>query len=221
MGNKYGYLPIPKDLYFNVLQLEVNPTERRILQYIIGKLYEWPETRKGNTIELSCRYIDKAIGISYGQVARALKNLEIKGFIARKISHFKNTGSLISLKLSNLNVCESFIEQKLYNLLNRSFEDNNLNKRFTITPQYPVPKTPYRVDLFIRDDKTRKPVCIIECDGHEFHEKTKEQVQEDKKRDRILAKKGYIVLRFTGSEIINDVNNCVSEIVNFVKGDIL
>lgn len=52
----------------------------------------------------------------------------------------------------------------------------------------------------------------IECDGHNFHEKTKEQAQRDKARDRYFASKNIVVLRFTGSEIYKDVDKCVEEI---------
>lgn len=45
---------------------------------------------------------------------------------------------------------------------------------------------------------------VIECDGHDFHEKTKQQAAKDKERDRFFAKEGYTVLRYTGSEIFND-----------------
>jgi len=45
---------------------------------------------------------------------------------------------------------------------------------------------------------------VIECDGHDFHEKTKEQARKDKKRDRDLITNGYMVMRFTGSEIYNN-----------------
>jgi len=41
----------------------------------------------------------------------------------------------------------------------------------------------------------------VECDGHEFHEKTKEQAQRDKARDRAIQRAGWVVLRYTGSEI--------------------
>ena len=52
----------------------------------------------------------------------------------------------------------------------------------------------------------------IECDGHNFHEKTKEQAKHDKERDRYLTKKGYKILRFTGSEIYNDFDRIEKEI---------
>ncbi|MDQ3254286.1 MAG: endonuclease domain-containing protein [Acidobacteriota bacterium] len=52
---------------------------------------------------------------------------------------------------------------------------------------------------------------IVECDGHDFHEKRKEQAAKDKRRDRILQSLGYRVFRFTGSEIHNDAIACAIE----------
>jgi len=63
---------------------------------------------------------------------------------------------------------------------------------------------------------------IIECDGHDFHEKTKEQAQHDKERDRLLQKAGYTILHFTGSEIWADPQKCGQQIydiiINSIKG---
>ncbi|MGI8388044.1 endonuclease domain-containing protein [Brucella anthropi] len=45
---------------------------------------------------------------------------------------------------------------------------------------------------------------VIECDGHDFHERTKEQATKDRSRDRELSSLGYDVFRFTGSELWRD-----------------
>jgi very-short-patch-repair endonuclease len=72
-----------------------------------------------------------------------------------------------------------------------------------LTTQLVVGK--YRLDfaLYVRGD-----LYDIELDGHEFHERTKEQAQRDKSRDRELTSSGWRVLRFTGSEIHRDVKKC-------------
>ncbi|MBD1223262.1 endonuclease domain-containing protein [Virgibacillus halodenitrificans] len=57
----------------------------------------------------------------------------------------------------------------------------------------------------------------IECDGHDFHEKTKEQVTRDKSRDRDLTKLGYTVIRFSGSEIWKDPSRCVREVGSIIN----
>lgn len=45
--------------------------------------------------------------------------------------------------------------------------------------------------------------AVVECDGHEFHEKTKFQAARDKARDRALVRQGFRVFRLSGSEIWN------------------
>jgi very-short-patch-repair endonuclease len=54
---------------------------------------------------------------------------------------------------------------------------------------------------------------IVECDGHEYHERTKEQARRDKQRDRALQSLGFIVFHYTGSEIWEDVFKCAQEVM--------
>lgn len=61
---------------------------------------------------------------------------------------------------------------------------------------------------------------IIECDGHEFHEKTKEQAKYDKQRERYFIKCGYRVLRYSGSEIYNDFHKIIDELVELFLVDL-
>lgn len=75
----------------------------------------------------------------------------------------------------------------------------------------------YRADILIHDAtmpfELREPGWIIvECDGHEYHERTKEQARRDKRRDRFFTAKGFKVLRFTGSEIWADPDACAEEV---------
>ena len=76
----------------------------------------------------------------------------------------------------------------------------------------------YRVDFLIFDcscpfEIADPTIIVVECDGHDFHEKTKEQAARDKKRDRFFQGLGFKVLRFTGSEIWADAHACVEEII--------
>lgn len=82
-----------------------------------------------------------------------------------------------------------------------------------------APVGPYRADILIHDasqplDAHKPRWMVVECDGHAFHEKTKEQARRDKKRDRFFQSKGYKVLRFTGSEIWADPEACADEIID-------
>lgn len=80
-------------------------------------------------------------------------------------------------------------------------------KRHTaaLIPQYEI--VPYRVDFAVPEI-----ALAIEIDGHEFH-KDREQRTRDAKRDRYLQRKGWTVMRFTGSEIYRDVEECVNEVL--------
>ena len=57
---------------------------------------------------------------------------------------------------------------------------------------------------------------ILEVDGHEFHEKTKEQAIRDKSRDRFITRKGFPIFRFTGSEIFNQPHQIAKEIEDYI-----
>lgn len=72
----------------------------------------------------------------------------------------------------------------------------------------------YRVDFAVIGYGVK---IVVEVDGHDFHERTKEQAQRDKKRDRDLQAEGWSVLRFTGSEIYADADRCAREIMAMVK----
>lgn len=53
---------------------------------------------------------------------------------------------------------------------------------------------------------------IVELDGHDFHERTPEQAQKDKSRDRDLQRLGWHVLRFTGREVLRGPDECTREV---------
>lgn len=75
----------------------------------------------------------------------------------------------------------------------------------------------YRVDFLLTlrcpHQGASAAKLAIECDGHDFHEKTKAQAAHDKKRDRFFASVGLPVLRFTGSEIHKNAAGCVGEAI--------
>jgi len=70
----------------------------------------------------------------------------------------------------------------------------------------------YRIDFAFEKQK-----LAVELDGHEYH-KTKEQRTRDSKRDRKLTSLGWSVIRFTGSEIHENVIQCRDEIRQMLDG---
>jgi very-short-patch-repair endonuclease len=128
---------------------------------------------------------------------------------------------LAEVLLKPLNQCESPIEQIFaYHLCKYFYVINDLSDfqdiKIELNAQEPIEinKQKYRVDFLLIFNEGK---IVIECDGHDYHEKTKQQAQRDKSRDRNLQKEGYIVLRFTGSEIYKDPIGCVNEVVEVCR----
>jgi very-short-patch-repair endonuclease len=72
----------------------------------------------------------------------------------------------------------------------------------------------YRVDFLIvaRGYRCSLDATVVECDGHEFHERTKAQAARDRRRDRRLTAAGYRVMRFTGAKIHWAAEGCADEV---------
>lgn len=80
-------------------------------------------------------------------------------------------------------------------------------RRFSVSMQVSV--VGHRVDFLVARNGTR---AVVECDGHDYHERTKEQAKRDRSADRAYQKAGYAVLRFTGSEIYRNAEGCAVEV---------
>lgn len=85
--------------------------------------------------------------------------------------------------------------------------------KVTITAQKNIGSR--RVDFCVEQEGYAR--IVVECDGHDFHEKTKEQASADKRRDRELTLAGYTVLRFTGSEIYRDPFACSFDVYEILQ----
>ena len=139
----------------------------------------------------------------------------VKRYISNKALSYMNN------LMSEVDTCESPIEYLLGIAMNVLFPKSihYLVDDYFINPQENIEcgTKRYRVDFLIvirRDGQIHS--FVVECDGHDFHEKTKEQAKKDKKRDRDLLLKGYPVIRFTGSEIFENPDNCAREVVNLI-----
>ena len=94
--------------------------------------------------------------------------------------------------------------------------DGNRADSFACAPQVQI--GPYRTDFcFIADCVYGEFLLVaVECDGHEFHERTKEQAAHDRSRDRAMTRAGIHVMRFTGSEIHRDAEGCFQEVYDYL-----
>ena len=119
----------------------------------------------------------------------------------------------------NTNTISSPIEQIF--LLEWKFAGLDKKLNVHLAPHEPVTTEvgSYEVDfLIVPADPTLEKVKIaIELDGHEFHEKTQQQVRKDKVRERAIVQQGVTVLRFSGSEVVRNGRGCVEEVEKFLQ----
>ena len=91
-----------------------------------------------------------------------------------------------------------------------------INKDNTVS-HFPEPVDPENIltipDFYLESDN--KKICIY-TDGHTYHERTEYQAVRDRSIDRELQNLGYVVLRFTTSEI----RNGLSKVIKVIKKSI-
>lgn len=76
----------------------------------------------------------------------------------------------------------------------------------------------YKPDFIITSltDECFGEFFTVEIDGYEWHEKTKEQAANDRKKDRAYLKNNYTPIRFLGTEVYHDPLYCVKETLDIV-----
>lgn len=79
------------------------------------------------------------------------------------------------------------------------------SRELDIQPQYPLLR--YRYDFAVFKRGATRPTVLVECDGAAWHH-TKEQLANDKAKDRAARQAGTHVVRLTGKEIFRDPRAC-------------
>lgn len=107
--------------------------------------------------------------------------------------------------------CPAAIEAG-YEVANRSAAKQGV---IHVIPQKPLDNR--RVDFLISYPFFGEMIeIVVECDGHDHHDITKAQARRDRKRDRDLQALGFMVLRFTGSELYGEPSKCAAEVLDAI-----
>lgn len=75
----------------------------------------------------------------------------------------------------------------------------------------------FRLDVAIVSATNESVRVAVEVDGFAYHDRTPEQAERDKQRDRALTRAGWRVLRFSAAEVLRNPKACAIEIVVTVK----
>lgn len=123
--------------------------------------------------------------------------------------HFITTAFERFIRAQELNdvFLESPIEERFWEALKS--EDIDAERQFII--DYPENKQQkfYVLDFAIF---CRIRNIDLECNGDKHHYEKKEDVKKDQRRNRVLTKKGWAVLRYTKDEINNKIEFCINEL---------
>lgn len=113
--------------------------------------------------------------------------------------------------------CNSPIEKIMRMALNISAFKHG----FLIENQYEITSVSgkkYRADfaiIHLDEEDNENVIVLVECDGHEYHNKTKIQVKRDNERDMDIKLSGYEVLHFSGSQIYENPFKCAEDVSKY------
>ena len=79
-----------------------------------------------------------------------------------------------------------------------------------------INSTSHKTTQNLSEIDKKLPKVIVEIDGH-WHEKNPEQVERDKQRERFIVSQGYKVFRFSGREVVRNIDQCVREVFEFIE----
>ena len=140
-----------------------------------------------------------------------------------KTCKYKSTNDCITC----LFILQSPLERKLYLALKENYirfqtqyalnwKGENIS---IIGKSYHNPTNNFKEVLTVPDfyiEKKNEKICIY-TDGHTYHERTEEQAQRDKRIDRKLQELGFRVLRYTGKNVNENLNNIIQEIKKWIS----
>jgi hypothetical protein len=106
-----------------------------------------------------------------------------------------------------------------YRKLVSSLNEGDCYGSFALVSNFLIHREIGEVDfaVFLPDLSPTYPLAVVECDGHEFHERTVEQASWDKRRDRMIQGLGVPVLRFTGTDVVRGSGESACEIAEFIR----
>jgi very-short-patch-repair endonuclease len=200
-----------KDENANALNLAKHVAKWRKMQEWVLSLHQIFEKRYGKELDM-LRLVAEVYDLDTGNVLQAddiSKRLE--WYKKRLAKDFERS----VVGRVETHAVKSPIEQVF--LMEWEYQKIEARLGVTLTPQQKVVigHREYHVDFVVTKPGHQLNIAI-ELDGHEFHERTKEQAAKDRARERALTVANFTVVRFTGSEIIKNPRRCVEETVTLI-----
>jgi hypothetical protein len=100
----------------------------------------------------------------------------------------------------------------------RGLRNDSNSLYFLVQPSLRSDEASMRPDFAFATSVAPSARIAVELDGHDFHERTRTQARRDKRKDRDMLAAGWPVIRFTGSEVYENAEACVSEAFGLLPG---
>ena len=124
------------------------------------------------------------------------------------------------IMLAALMWAEYGYEKRLVEVVEPGTHYEGTQSNVVIIPQHQIQRHTVDFGIVVHFVANEEIKIVVECDGHEFHEKTKEQVSRDKSRTCDLEIAGWRVLRFPGSDIWRDAKGCAGRVAKLARNEI-
>ena len=193
---KYAESPIEK-IFLNALNIHTFPFRRVLIQFIhhrldIGDIDPKSSRPQEEVVDFWRRYQK----LSYKNTINSFLDMMVE---VADISERQRTKALIDL----LNYYIAKLYGLYYVVLQPTIKDVLVNGK------------PIRVDIYICSPDNENLKLVVECDGYGYHS-NKSSFTQDRTRDRLLHMKGYKVLRFSGSDIVNNPTGMAEELCKYL-----
>lgn len=202
-------------LFCKICKKEISNHKSGLAQHVIKthKINYWDYQLKYENIKIpKCvcgkNVLKKGDGCKIGKVQGRIQfkkycgNLEcLKKYQSLKhLEYMKKNPDKTAWRLKNISYSEKKFLNKCYEL--------EYDKKYHIIREYCM--FPYFIDFAFINEKV-----AIEIDGSQHN--LPDRKEKDKKKNELIIKNGWRILRFTASQINNSIENCFKELKSFIK----
>jgi DNA helicase-2/ATP-dependent DNA helicase PcrA len=192
-----GLIIIYQNLDFQELFSEVDK--------IVNKLI-YPAWYKGNSI-IFISNIDKVHYI-VDEIQTSLIHSDYNAVVNwLSLEQLNSLLDLVNVNISSPQLLSEFDAEVMYTPIEKIFYDKLIKNNISFEPQVRIGR--FFVDFLITINNIK---TIVECDGRDYHDR-----ERDTNRDKELEKEGYRIVRFSGSRLYYDCDQCIEELMSYSK----
>lgn len=157
--------------------------------------------------------------------------IDVSDCVVKFIDEWSRYDKMGNWAFTTSEIMEMGISSPPEQLFYAAYQSFALNDNFPVLqPQYPIGNyfTDFAlilVDYFVNQHTPSYSLEVlkhlnkyainiaVEIDGFEWHDKTPQQAENDRCRERFIQSRGYRVIRFSAREVLRDPTICIGEVI--------